>query len=291
MYNLPTDLMLDLFDKMILPILLYGCEVWGFENVEKIEIFFRKFLKYILKANRQTTNCMVYGETGKLPLDTIINTRMICFWHETVTGLNGKLSYRLLYLLKKINEQNPLASAWLSYVNKTLNNCGMVNVWLNPKGFKQEWLKKSLTGKLSDNQKQIWKSDIDRHSSCKTYRTFKFNPTLEKYQILLDNRERINMFKFRCRNIKIPVVVWGNEERNTPYAVRLCTKCTMGVTGDEYHYILECPFFQTQRQNYLSNQYYVNPNMEKFSRLFQEKNDDALMNLAKLITVICRIFR
>ena len=45
-YNLPTDIMLDLFDTMILPILLYGSEVRGFENVERIEVFFRKVLKY-----------------------------------------------------------------------------------------------------------------------------------------------------------------------------------------------------------------------------------------------------
>ena len=99
------------------------------------------------------------------------------------------------------------------------------------------------------------------------------------------------MFKFRCRNIKIPVVVWGNAERDIPYAARLCTKCTMGVTGNEYHYILECPFFQTHRQNYLSDHYYVNPKMGKFKRLLQITNDDDLMKLAKLITEIARIFR
>lgn len=31
-FNLP----LDLFDKVVMPVLLYGCEVWGFENIETI---------------------------------------------------------------------------------------------------------------------------------------------------------------------------------------------------------------------------------------------------------------
>ncbi|MCP4163756.1 MAG: hypothetical protein GY760_27160, partial [Deltaproteobacteria bacterium] len=31
-FNLPIDIVLDLFDKLILPILLYGCEIWGFGN-------------------------------------------------------------------------------------------------------------------------------------------------------------------------------------------------------------------------------------------------------------------
>ena len=92
---------------MILPILLYGCEIWGFEDLENIEIFYRKFLKYILKVKSQTTDCMVYGETGRVPLDIIIKTRMGVFWHKTVTGLNTKLSYRLLYLKYKLRDQNP----------------------------------------------------------------------------------------------------------------------------------------------------------------------------------------
>jgi hypothetical protein len=30
LYKLSVKIQLDLFDKMIKPILLYGCEVWGF---------------------------------------------------------------------------------------------------------------------------------------------------------------------------------------------------------------------------------------------------------------------
>ena len=97
-FNLPIDIVLDLFDKMILPILLYGCEIWGFENIDSIEIFYRKFLKYLLKVNKQTTNCMVYGETGRTEISVIIKTRMISFWHKTSTDINTKLSYRLPYL-------------------------------------------------------------------------------------------------------------------------------------------------------------------------------------------------
>ena len=75
MYDLPFDITLDLFEKMILPILLYGCEIWGFEDVGLIEIFYRKFLKYVLKLNKQTPNCMVYGESGKKTLSIIIKSR------------------------------------------------------------------------------------------------------------------------------------------------------------------------------------------------------------------------
>ena len=160
-FNLPIDIVLDLFDKMILPVLLYGCEIWGFQNLENIEIFYRKFLKYILKVNKRTTNCMVYGETGRTPLNVIIETRMVCFWHKISTGLNTKLSYRLLYLLNKLNEQTQYSSPWMKNIEQTLNSCGMRNIWLNPKSYKPNQIKKELTENLTNIYKQKWLSQLD----------------------------------------------------------------------------------------------------------------------------------
>ena len=35
--HIPIDLQIQLFNQTILPILLYGCEIWGFQNVKMIE--------------------------------------------------------------------------------------------------------------------------------------------------------------------------------------------------------------------------------------------------------------
>ena len=285
-YNLPIDIVLDLFDKMISPVLLYGCEIWGFENLEKIEIFYRKFLKYILKVNYQTTNCMVYGETGRTPLSIIIKTRMVCFWHKISTGLNTKLSYRLLYLLNKLNEQNQYSSPWLKSIEQTLNSCNMRNIWLNPKSCKPNQLKKEITEKLTNIYKQDWLSQLAEKNSCITYRTFKNEFNIEKYLMLPDSADRINISKFRCRNSKIPVVILGYANRNIPYENRTCSLCNLMVIGDEFHYILQCPVFQLQRQRYLENHYIIEPDREKNSELFKSTNFNILRKLAKFITEI-----
>ena len=57
------------FDELILPILLYGCEVWGFEDLSHIKMFHSKFLRAILNVNQFTRNCMIYGETGRTKID------------------------------------------------------------------------------------------------------------------------------------------------------------------------------------------------------------------------------
>ena len=43
--NLPIDLQLDVFKKLVIPVITYGCEIWGFENIETVERMQRNFLK------------------------------------------------------------------------------------------------------------------------------------------------------------------------------------------------------------------------------------------------------
>jgi hypothetical protein len=62
------DIQLELFDALVKPILLYGSEVWGFQNMVNIERVHLKFMKRILAVNKSTTSSMVYGELGRMSL-------------------------------------------------------------------------------------------------------------------------------------------------------------------------------------------------------------------------------
>ena len=68
-YNLPTDMQLDLFDKIIIPIILYGCEAWGFSNLKILETLHLKYCKIVLKLKSTTPDIMVYGETGRFKIE------------------------------------------------------------------------------------------------------------------------------------------------------------------------------------------------------------------------------
>ena len=47
-HGLSVKIKLDLFDKMVKPILLYGSEVWGFSNNDIIEKVHLKICKLLL---------------------------------------------------------------------------------------------------------------------------------------------------------------------------------------------------------------------------------------------------
>ncbi len=55
-HNLSIECHLELFDKVIQPILLYGCEVWGHGNNSVSERVHLKFCKMLMKAKKSTPN-------------------------------------------------------------------------------------------------------------------------------------------------------------------------------------------------------------------------------------------
>ena len=67
--NLPIDLTLDLFDSTVVPVLIYGCEIWGYDVIENVVKVQLKFYKFLFKLRQSTPNMMVFGETGKFPID------------------------------------------------------------------------------------------------------------------------------------------------------------------------------------------------------------------------------
>ena len=100
--QLSVDTQCHLFDHLDLPVLLYGSEVWGYECIDQIDIFHRKFLRTILRVNKCTPDCMVYGETGREIILNHIKCRMTGFWLRIVKGKESKYSYTLLDFLMHV---------------------------------------------------------------------------------------------------------------------------------------------------------------------------------------------
>ena len=61
---LPIHIQIDPFNKMVKPVLLFGCEVWGFDIIYIIERVQLKLLKHILYLKKSTPSLMAFGEVG-----------------------------------------------------------------------------------------------------------------------------------------------------------------------------------------------------------------------------------
>ena len=108
--NLPIDCQLKHFDHTVLPILLYRCEIWGFENdaITGIENVHTRFLQSIFGVKRSTPIYMVHGKLGRFPLITYVKSRMISYWcNMVITQISCLLEYikhyYLIILIESVN--------------------------------------------------------------------------------------------------------------------------------------------------------------------------------------------
>ena len=79
---------IDLFNKLVKPILLYGSEIWGFGNLDIIERIQLKFFKYIFNLKKSTPTYMIYGEVGITPISVEIKNKTISYWTKLVNNSN-----------------------------------------------------------------------------------------------------------------------------------------------------------------------------------------------------------
>ena len=70
---------LTLFDTMVVPILLYGSEIWGVYNYHEVDKLHIKFCKRILGVRKNTQNYAVLGELGRVPLFILAKERAVNF--------------------------------------------------------------------------------------------------------------------------------------------------------------------------------------------------------------------
>ena len=65
---------LELFDKLVSPVLNYSSEVWGFCKAKQIERVHLQFCKGLLGVKQSTQNNFIYGELGRVSFEVSPNS-------------------------------------------------------------------------------------------------------------------------------------------------------------------------------------------------------------------------
>ena len=128
--NITPDHKIELFDKLIKPILLYGSEVWGSIKRIHIERIHTQFIKYILSVKTSTQNDFILAETGRLDLQTLSTINMIKYWFKVICSPEHKYINLIYKLMLDDIEIRPLKHNWASQVKRVLSSLGFYHVWL-----------------------------------------------------------------------------------------------------------------------------------------------------------------
>lgn len=78
--DISVNVLFKIFDSKILPVLLYGSEVWFNHIAPDIEQVHNQFCKYILHLPLYAPNAFVRSELGRYSLDVFKCIKAIKYW-------------------------------------------------------------------------------------------------------------------------------------------------------------------------------------------------------------------
>lgn len=281
--GLPVKVAFKLFDQSILPIMLYGAEVWGHEYFKVLEDVQIQFCKTTLGLPKQGSNNAALGECGRSALAQHSYVRCIKYWLKILEMPNTRYVKCCYMMLKRLDETGK--STWASSVKQLLFKYGFGVVWLEQGAGNSLAFLNEFKVRIKDCFSQEWYRQIHDSSKLSIYCTFKSLLEPEKYLkcvTVWDYRKA--MARFRCSSHRLTI------ERGRYDGIlmenRLCTFCeNMGITviEDEFHFLLCCSQYVDLRSELINVQYTDRPNFHSFIMLMSSQDEDVIKNIAKYI--------
>ena len=204
--GIPITLALDLFDKIVLPILIYGAEIWGTKYAGPIEAVHIKYCKYILRVSSSTSNAAVMGELGRYPLYIHYFCRCVKFWFNIIhnNASEPRLRTSMYNNLKRLDDNG--RHTWATEIRYLLYRYGFGHVWLNQGVEDIPLFLELFKQRLLDTSLQNWHSDVMDNRKLETYSTYKIDFCLETYLTIdMYHKHRIEYTRFRCSSHNLAI--------------------------------------------------------------------------------------
>lgn len=279
---IPPKHKLELFDKLITPILNYSCEVWGFIQAKAVERVHLQFCKKLLGVKKTTQNDFVYGELGRTSYLTKRYSIIIKYWFKVLTVQDIKFVKLVYNLMLRDIELYPRKTNWASLVRDLLMSLGFYDVWLSQGVGNVGAFMNVFKQRLNDNFIQNWHSRLDESSRATFYKSissFRLQPYLEYINV---SKFCIALCRLRVSSHRLEIEAGRWVRPNSiPVNDRKCSKCS--VLEDEYHFIIECQMYKELRKKYISKYYWHRPSMFKFVELITTSNANILRKLGTYV--------
>ena len=280
--NITVKHKLELFDKLISPILNYSSQVWGFIKGNAVERVHLQFCKRLLGVRKNTQNDFVYGELGRLNYQTLRLFNIVKYWTKLLNTNDNKYNRKVYNMLKSDMEIYPHKSNWCSLLKDLLCRLGFYDAWYFQYIGNANIFISLVKQRLTDNFVQNWHSRINDSSRALFYRnisSFNFQPYLD---ILNIKKFRIEFSKLRMSSHRLHIESgrW-NKPQSTPLSDRICSVCQ--VLEDEFHFIFECKLYSDIRIKYIPSFYRRNPSMSKLIELLNNENKTVIFKLSVYI--------
>jgi len=282
-----VKLLFSLFDKMVVPIILYGAETWGTEYRRYIERVQIKFCRHVLGVGSQAPDVAVLGECGRYPMYVQYFTKAVKFWAKLLCMNDDRISKQCYIMLKTLDETGRYN--WVTDVKGLLCRYGFNYIWLAQELGDIDLFITMFKQRVKDCALQEWHSNVCATSKLSYYSEYKTLLDVERYLTVVPH---INLRKciarFRCSSHNLAVE--KGRHLNIRREERFCTYCSLTdsyVVEDEFHFLVKCPLYTDLRQIYLRNVNNFTSHLDMI-HLMSSKSTLTVTNLCNYLYESCK---
>ena len=263
---LTWKLQCKLFDSIVKPIMLYGCQVWGQQIINHIlkadfgqfdklpfEELQNKLCKFSLGVGKYTSNLACRAELGRYPILISACSLAIKFWKNLLESPD-KLSHCAYKEELKLNIAGQ--NNWAGFIKQILHRCNMDNIWVRQKVNRDENIQVKVRNALKSQYSNIFFDRLNMTTGTtgktgnklRTYKLVKNEYEAEHYLTRgLSFRVARAIAKLRLSAHDLAIETGRRARPHVPASERYCKFCT-GQVEDEIHFLIQCPMYQSERQ-------------------------------------------
>jgi hypothetical protein len=197
-----------LFDTLVLPILSYGCEVWGVDTKcgAAAEALHWDFLRRLLGVRKSTANHMVLAELGRFPLQIHFWQQILRYHHRTIALDNVRL-IKLAMVDGFALDRTAVKDSWQHYLG------GFLHGHLGQQQLFHKFDIASVVERVKHQHAFEYFAD-DQHSSLMLYRTMQlvYQQPAEYLSFVkcVSNKRLISRFRTGCHGLGVDTGRWAD---------------------------------------------------------------------------------
>ena len=272
--NVQRDIFFKIYDAQVLPMLMYGAEIWGFQEYEVLEKVHLFACKRFLHVGLQTPNKMVLGDLGRYPLYITSAMRCVKYWLKLTRLPVERLPRKAYQMLRQLCDNGK--KTWVFHLMHLLIDNGFAEAWAQQSVGDERVFIAMLRQRFISRFQQSWYDAISTRDRFDFYFRIKRVFCPESYfdcEQIRCFRDIYTQFRFGISPINTHRLRYraGTSPRQL-----LCPICKVGYE-DEVHVLFMCNAYTELRDE-----------VQILKRLNQEHNLDAsvVMSAVDDLTVI-----
>ena len=251
-----TRLFLKLFDALVQPVVLYGCEIWGshcLNSNNRLLTFVNKFYKTLIGVKQRSSNVGVLCELGRYPIEVNIAKAMIKYWFRLTSLPTNRLAAHCYWSLFN---KNSLKDNWFDTIKMIINTTGQYDIWNN-----QVTLAFLQSNRLSKTQNYVIQAlkdvylqfanfKINSENKLYLFKNVADTQKISKYLTNIQGRNRrraIANLRLGTLDIELEKGRHSGLDRDS----RICKVCNLRKIESEEHFLFTCPALESVRKFFI----------------------------------------